>query len=118
MKYRILDQNGDYSFGKGQQDLTYGVYAVKQAIQTRLGLLKKEWWENIDDGLPLFQDILGSPGASNNLVIVDNIIKERIIKTQNVVSISNFKSDYEQRKYTFSCSVLSKFGEINFDMDF
>ena len=24
IKYRILDINGDYSFGKGQQNLTYG----------------------------------------------------------------------------------------------
>lgn len=118
MKYRILDENGDYSFGKGQQDLTYGVHAVKQSLQTRLGLLKKEWWENVEDGLPLFQDILGSPGSENNLVIVDNIIKERIIHTPNVISINNFKSTYEQRKYIFSCSILSKFGEIKFDMDF
>lgn len=117
MRYRILDENNDYSFGKGQQSITYGVYAVKQAIQTRLLLLKGEWWENIHEGLPLFQDILGTPGTISNIAIVDSLIKDRIIKTPDVRGIKNFSSKLEQRKYIFSCTITSVYGEINLEMD-
>lgn len=112
MKYRILDVNGDYSFGRGQQNLTYGSYAVAQAIQTRLKLLKGEWFEDTGDGLPLFQSILGQPGTSNNLSITDALIKERIIGTQDVTSIDNFTSNYDNRSYSFNCSVNTKYGIV------
>ena len=108
--YRKLDIDDDYSFGKGQQCLTYGIYAVKQAIKTRLKLLKNEWWENTDEGLPLFQSILGKPGTNNNLSVADALIKERIIGTQDVTSLEDFSSTYENRSYVFSCSINTKYG--------
>jgi len=113
MKYRILDLNDDYSFGRGQQNLTYGIYAVTQAIKTRLNLLKGEWWENTEEGLPLFQSILGQIGTSNNLSIADSLVKERIIGTQDVISIESFSSTYENRSYSFSCTVNTKYGTTN-----
>lgn len=115
MRYRILDENDDYQLGKGQQYFTYGTYAVAQAIKTRLKLLKGEWWENTEEGLPLFQDILGKQGTKDNLYITDTLIKERIIGTPNVTSITDFNSEYnsENRSYSFSCTVNTKFGELN-----
>lgn len=112
MKYRKLDENGDYSFGRGQQNLTYGSYAVVQAIKTRMKLLKEEWWEDKEDGLPLFQDILGKLGTDENIVIVDSIIKARILGTQDVISIEEFSSTYENRKYSYECKVNTKYGTI------
>lgn len=118
MKYRILDVNGDYSFGKGQQNITYGTFAVAQAIKTRLLLLKGEWWENKEEGLPLFQDILSTSGGVNNLAIVDNLIKERIIKTKDVIGIKDFQSNFDNRIYSFSCKVDTKYGETNLSLNF
>jgi hypothetical protein len=112
MRYRILDSNGDYSFVKGQQNLTYGTFAVSQAIKTRINLLYGEWWENTDEGLPLFQSILGKNGTANNLTIADALIKERIIGTQDVTSIESFSSTYdsETRSYSFTATVNTKYG--------
>lgn len=118
MRYRMLDVDGDYSFGKGQQNITYGTYAVSQAIKTRLLLLKGEWWENTEEGLPLFQSILGHSGAINNLIIVDNLIKERIVKTKDVITIKNFESSFENRNYSFSCTVETKYGDATVAMNF
>lgn len=118
MRYRILDINGDYSFGRGQQNITYGKYAVAQAIKTRLNLLKGEWWENIEEGLPLFQNILGGSCSENNLTIIDSLIKERIIKTQDVLVIKNFESNFENRNYSFYCTIETKYGEITLDENF
>ncbi|MDU2894447.1 MAG: hypothetical protein E7B53_04800 [Clostridium sp.] len=116
MRYRMLDIDGDYQFGKGQQNFTYGTYAVAQAIKTRLKLLKGEWWENTSEGLPLFEQIIGVNGSQDDLYLVDSIIKERIIGTENVKSIESFKSEYINRAYTFSCVVNSKFGEVTVTM--
>jgi hypothetical protein len=116
MKYRILDENDDYSFGRGQQNLTYGSYAVAQAIKTRLLLLKNEWWEDIEDGLPLFQEILGKTATKQN--IVDSLIKERILGTKDVTSIDEFSSSYEDRAYSFECKVNTKYGTISVSNSF
>lgn len=116
MRYRMLDVDGDYQFGKGQQNFTYGTYAVAQAIKTRLKLLKGEWWENTSEGLPLFEQILGVNGTQDNLLIADSLIKERIISTDNVKSIENFTSEYINRTYTFSCTVNTKFGDVTVSM--
>jgi hypothetical protein len=114
----MLDQNGDYSFGKGQQNFTYGTYAVSQAIKTRLALLKNEWWEDLDSGLPLFQNILGQPGTSKNLLLVDSLIKKTIAETQDVINIKSFESSYENRKYSFSCTVETKYGDATVSKSF
>lgn len=118
MRYRMLDVDGDYSFGRGQQNITYGVHAVSQAIKTRLLLLKSEWWENTEEGLPLFDDILAQPGGMENIIIVDSIIKERIINTPNVVSIKDFESIFENRAYTFSCTAETKYGDAELALTF
>ena len=114
MKYRILDQNGDMTFGKGQQCLTYGTFAVVQAIETRMKLLKGEWFEDTEEGLPLFQQILGVGGTETNITIVDSLIKSRILETTDVTGIENFSSSYDSvdRQYSYTCTVNTKYGTI------
>ena len=34
LKYRMLDNDGDYSFGNNDQDYTSGIDAIAQAVQT------------------------------------------------------------------------------------
>jgi len=87
-------------------------YAVSQAISTRLKLLKGEWFEDVSEGLPLFQSILGQNGTTNNLTIADALIKERIVGTQDVTSIESFSSTYdsETRSYSFTVTVNTKYG--------
>ena len=110
MIYRSLDIDGDYRFGHGKNDFLNGVDAVAQAIMTRLKLLKGEWWEDLEDGLPLWQSILGmrTPKA-----VIDRIIQERVLGTNNVTGISNLSSSFEAdtRSYTFYCVVDTAFGQ-------
>ncbi|MBZ9633080.1 hypothetical protein [Clostridium sp. FP1] len=112
MRYRILDSNGDYSFGKGQQNFTFGRFAVSQAINTSLALLKNEWWEDTSAGLPLFQNILGQTGSTDNIAIADLLIKKVINGVTGVTGIQDFTSTYANRVYTFTCSVNTLYGVI------
>lgn len=110
MKYRKLDINGDYVFGGGSTDMLRDKSACAQAIKTRLLLLFGEWWEDLKEGLPLFQNIL----AQRDIKLAEKVLIERIQGTQHVNQITYFQSFFsnETREYTFYATVDTDFGEI------
>ena len=114
MKYRRLDENWDYVFGHGQTDYLTGREAVGQAIKSRLLLLYGEWWEDQEDGLPLFERILASSGSDENKRAVDIIFARRIGDTTGVLNVSWYESSFDRNKrsYDFSCQVDTVYGEL------
>lgn len=115
MKYRKLDKDTkDYTFGQGDKGFLADRDATAQAIYTRLKLLYAEWWENLTDGLPLWQSILGASANPKNKDAIDITIENRIKDTFHVNSIQNMESsfDSETRKYSFSCTVNTDYGQI------
>jgi hypothetical protein len=113
MKYRRLDPNGDYSFGRGGQDFTQDIDAIAQAIKTKLLLLQGEWWEDTGEGLPLFQHILGVAGNEEGLSGADLLIQERILQTPGVTTIDNYNRTYTDRAYSVSCDVNTVYGSTS-----
>ena len=103
MIYRKLDENWDYIFGRGKNAYLEGADAVAQAIKSRLLLLYSEWWEDLEDGLPLWEKILGSSGRPENLKAVDFIFKDRIL---------GYDSEFQNRNYLFRCAVETLFGTL------
>lgn len=115
MIYRRLSSSGDYQFGRSGQDFLSDIEAVAQAIQTRLKLLYGEWWEDVTDGLPLWQKIIGTSGSEKNRNAIDLIIKDRIQGTDHVQSVLNYSSSFDNangRKYTFECLVVTDYGTV------
>ena len=110
MKYRALDEDGDYTLGR-RWFLT-GREAVAQAIITRLYLLYGEWWEDLEDGLPLFEEILGAYGGEDARQIVDIVIGERIRGTTDVTELLEYASvfDTQTRAYSATCTVNTPYG--------
>lgn len=108
MIYRKLSSSGDYLFGNANEFLS-GVEAVAQAIITRIKLLQEEWWEDLSEGTPLWQNILGQPA---NVERVDDIIKERISGTQGVSNIESYESSFNSntREYSFYAVVNTIYG--------
>lgn len=114
MIYRRLDINGDYTFGQGGYNFVKDSEAVSQAIQTRILLLYEEWWENLEEGTPLFQNILNQRNTQAGKNAVDIIIKDRILTTQGVIQITDFESSFDTNKtYTANLSVDTVYGEVN-----
>lgn len=111
MIYRALTAPGDYRLGKGLQGFLAGAPAVSQAIKTRLLLLQGEWWEDILDGLPLFNSIFGSPGTPENIAAIDLLVRDRISSTEGVASIVSFSSSYVGRQYSMTCTVKTISGQ-------
>lgn len=118
MRYRKLDNNGDYTFGRNANDFVSDVDAVSQAIRTNLLLLYGEWWEDKDKGLPLFQNILGQPGTPESAQAADLLVREVISNTPGVRSISHFESSYADRRFALSCSVETIYGDASVEVSF
>lgn len=123
MRYRRLDPlTWDMCFGRGKgdylEDATENPVAIAQAIKSRLLLFLGEWWLNITDGLPLWQQILGQRIVNKG--VVDQILVDRIMGLQTpdnqyaITSIDNVSStfDPETREYSFTCSVNTIFGKL------
>lgn len=118
MLYRRLDSNGDYILGQGNSQFLSGSEAVAQAITTHLKLLLAEWWEDVDNGLPLWQSILGQPGSETNLLSIDNVVKNRILSTRSgnlnlVSSIDDYTRIYDAatRIYSFEAIITTIYSE-------
>jgi hypothetical protein len=111
--YRALDGNGDFTMGKTAKTYVSGVYAVAQAVQTRLLLLQGEWWEDTADGLPLFQQILNQPGSDKQLSAIDLLIKDRILGTAGVRNIASYNRTYVNRRYSFDCIINTIYGQTS-----
>lgn len=99
-------------FGQNQKDFLTGIEATAQNIQTRLLLLQAEWWEDLEDGLPLWQQILGYRDSKNT---ADILIRDRILGTRDVTDITEFESTFNPntRKYTFSATVNTTYGIVD-----
>lgn len=112
IRVRKLDENWDPVYGNGQNDYLFDGNAVVQIIEQRLRLWLGEWWENLDEGLPMWQKILGVKGTSK--AIVDRLIQKRISGTKYVTGIESFESvfDIETRSYECLAKVYTEFGTV------
>lgn len=96
-------------FGYGNTSFATDVEAVQQAIYTKLKLFKNEFWEDLDDGLPFFQEIAGTRDKDT----IDMLVRNRILETQGVTSIKSFSSQISaEKKYTAAVYVNTIYGTV------
>jgi hypothetical protein len=61
MRYRREDDDGDYTFGRGDDTwLINSPEAVAQAIKTRFELWYGQWFLDTTEGTPWIQSVLGN----------------------------------------------------------
>lgn len=82
MRVRALDQNGDWTFGKGIQDYLFLNNAIGQNIRTRLLSFLGDCFFAINDGLDWF-NLLGK----TNQLAINLPIAACIINTQGVTGL-------------------------------
>lgn len=108
MKYRKLDENGDYSFGRGNQNfLIDSPQAVAQAIKTSLALYQGEWFIDTSAGMPWLTQVVGF----NTQSVYDDLIKSKVQRVPGVTSIDSYNStlDRSSRGLTVSMIVTTEF---------
>jgi hypothetical protein len=109
MRYRRLDQNGDYVFGNGQADFLKDTpEAVGQAVMTRLKLWKEEWFLDSEEGTPYLQGVIGKHSEQTR----ETVMRTRILNTEGVTGITSYESiiDPETRKLNLSVSIDTIYG--------
>jgi len=108
MQVRRLNEAGDL-VTRGNMFLT-DRSAIAQTIVTRLKLFLGEYFRDVRDGTPWFQQILGK---FENMNAVEAIIRNRIVRTQGVVRLLAFGMDYDlpTRALSVSAQVLTIYGE-------
>lgn len=110
MRYRKLDNTGDYSFGHGQADFYRdSPECVAQAVLTRLRLFAGEWFLDVSEGTPWTQAVLGMHTADTR----GPALRERILNTEGVTEIISFDAVYngETRKLTVNATIGTRYGE-------
>lgn len=109
MRYRKLDENGDYTLDNANAFFVDTPEAVAQAVLTRLRLWRGEWFIDITDGTPWNTEILGKRQGGKN---PDTAIRSRILQTKGVTEILSYSStfDGETRKFSVSATVGTIYG--------
>jgi hypothetical protein len=101
IRVRRLDENWDPAYGSGKDDYIYDLDAVMQIIQSRLRLWLAEWWEDLNEGLPMWQKILGVLGT--NKAVADRLIQARIASSPYVISVTSFVSTFDVSTRAYQC---------------
>jgi len=117
MRYRVLDANGDYTWGQnGANFLVNSAAAVAQAILTRLRLIQGEWFLDQTAGTPYDTDILGAGTESTRDLAVQTVI----LDTQGVTGIADYASylDPKTRAFTVAATVNTQYGQTTITQSF
>ncbi len=103
MRYRRLDENGDYSFGRGAADFWVDVPdAPAQAVKTRLALWQGQWFLDTQEGMPWKTRVLGNRTADTR----DPAIRAHVLGTQGVQRISDYSSALNRDTRAFSANLV------------
>jgi len=108
MQVRRLGEDGDL-ITRGQMFLS-SREAIAQTIVTRLKLFYGEYFRDVTDGTPWFQQILGK---FENLNAVEALLRNRIARSPGVVRLLSFalQFDLATRRLSVQASVLTVYGE-------
>lgn len=107
-----LDANWDLIFDPDAQ--LSNLEAVVQAINTRLRLFQSEWWSDLNDGTPFFQEIIGKRATPNALQVMALALSERVSGTPFVQLVENAAVSFNSvtRIFSFSCTAQTAFGTV------
>jgi len=87
--------------------------AVAQAILTRLKLFLGEWWENLNLGLPVFQQMLGQLGSPRGLKAMQLAIQQNIAGfTPYVTAVTNVEVGFTGGRLTYTATAQTIYGPV------
>ena len=111
MTVRRLDPDTGDIATSGQQFLT-GVEEIAQTAETRLRLFLAEFFRDVTDGTPWFEQILGK---GSSLDAKEAALKNRILRTEGVIRLTKFSADFDidTRKYIVTAGILTSIGETD-----
>lgn len=113
MKYRKLDEDGDYVFGGNLASFFIDQpEAPAQAVKTRLMLQQGEWFIDLTDGTPWKTKILGKYTSATR----DPVLRSRILGTTGVSALALYASQFnpDTRQYDVQAQIDTIYGKVQF----
>jgi hypothetical protein len=105
----LLDGDGDIVVGP---DLVFskGIEAVAQSARIRLLSFKGEWFADLEDGVPYYQNILGQ---KFNQTHVRDAFRDALLGTADVAEIVSLVTEFNRgtRLLSVSWELLTVFGD-------
>jgi len=107
MIFRNLTSDNDWTFGKGLQNFTTNLDAIKLNIKTRLQEWRGDCFYSPESGVDY-----------NNLLeigtkpLLDSDVKRVILQSEGVLKITSFESELDPltREYTGTIKIVTIFG--------
>jgi len=106
---RQLGPNNDPIWGQGTANFLQGTAAVAQAIYQSLLLFQAEWWENVNFGTPMWQQILGQGTPPAQVAL---LLQNVILSVPYVTGVTNLEYTFENRAFALSADVQTAFGVV------
>lgn len=107
-----LDSSGDIDLTEGKISLVNTVQSLTaQRITIKLRTYKGEWYLDLSQGVPYFQQIFKK--SSNSKALADTILKGVISSDEDVVSLNSFESSLSSSgNYSCTFNVTTSSGAI------
>lgn len=104
---RIDEESGDI-VTRGQQFISERE-EIAQTVKTRLRLFLGEYFRDIRDGTPWYEQILGK---FTSLDAAEAALRNRIANTPGVIRLTSFSTDFDinTRAYSVSAGILTQYG--------
>lgn len=97
-------------------NLSDGLQLVEQRLRQSLWFFFGEWFLDITDGVPYYEDILVKAPIQ---ITVESILKDTILATPGVLKITQFDVEYTNstRNLTLDFAVSTDFGNLEISED-
>lgn len=116
MTVRHIDPDTGDIVTSGELQFIGGREEIAQTVKTRLALFLGEYFRNITDGTPWYEQILGK---FTSLDVAESVLRVRIAATSGVVRLTSFNTDFDidTRRYSVTAGILTIHGidEVTFN---
>lgn len=107
MRFRTLDDNWDFNFGKGVQDYASESLAIAYSIKTKILSWYKDCFFDTEKGID-WKNILGSKVSKSE---ADSAIKKIIVTEDGVTELVLFDSEITGRTYSCTARIKTIYGD-------
>jgi hypothetical protein len=111
MKFRSLDKNGDWNFGKGLQDFATEDAAIALNVKTRL----LSWVGDCFFDLPAGIDWWNRLGSKNQRDLLELDLRRVIMQSKDVTGIVKFTTTVEGRNFSAQYEITTIYSKSFID---
>lgn len=87
MRVSGIDKDGDWTFGKGKANYKRGSRAIAQNVITRLRSFERDWFLDVDAGVP-WLELLGARGTERRIL---RAVERTVLQTEGVRAIERLR---------------------------